>query len=426
MSRKIIRLPRDISGVDVTVTPYLSIIDTPLFERLRDVKQLDYVYKLFPGATQNRFAHSVGTFDTTKELIRNIENNKPDFSFEPSEKTTLEVAALCHDIGHPPFSHATEQVLLGFGQPDHNAKALEFVERLRPEIESVDNVDFELLKEILKRENPLHEIILGMIGADKLDYVNRDAKRAAVHVKTDTNRIITYAYYDGKRYGVDSRAVAAVAYHLEAWLHLHFEVYLRKLSDLYKGLLRTAFYHAVKAGEIEPEEVWEMTDGELEAKLAQGGEKSRELYRRIRNRVPPKTFLTLKISGQEDSEERRGKPIYVHGLPEMDLTKLVSYFGDIENVMSFERRLEHELELDPRSATVAEMPHISRIRPEDVRLYSMDRGWTSLYSERPDSRKSVLLGATRAYACRFGVRPDLREKAYEQSDKVLELIDTLI
>jgi HD superfamily phosphohydrolase len=96
------------------------IVDTPEFQRLRRIKQLSWTDYIYPGATHSRFEHSLGVMqvatrlfdaivDTSDTLLRRVYSYN-DTGFARSRQI-VRLAALLHDIGHPPFSHATETLL---------------------------------------------------------------------------------------------------------------------------------------------------------------------------------------------------------------------------------------------------------------------------------------------------------------------------
>ncbi|XP_076109500.1 deoxynucleoside triphosphate triphosphohydrolase SAMHD1-like [Mytilus galloprovincialis] len=112
----------------ITLHPLLfKIIDTPQFQRLRNIKQLGGCYFVYPGASHNRFEHSIGTCHLASKLadhlqlklqedINKMKEKEQDYSrlqkavMTPKDKLCIEIAALCHDLGHGPFSHLFDQM----------------------------------------------------------------------------------------------------------------------------------------------------------------------------------------------------------------------------------------------------------------------------------------------------------------------------
>jgi HD superfamily phosphohydrolase len=358
-------------------------------------------------------------------IIDGIKTEEGAYKFDEDEEATLEAAGFLHDIGHSPFSHAIEQVLMALKEPSHDEKSLEYLETLESKIKKIPNINFSLLTEIFERKNPLHHLVWDLVGADVLDYIPRDASECGINVSSDADAIATHAYFDGEKYGIDKKTKVFVRQHLQSWLFMNSEVYLRKGTTLLKGLLRTGFYELIKNEKITPEEVWLMTDDQLLGRMEHGQGLSRENYYRIKNREMPKTFLTLKISGQESQEEIRGKPIFVRGLPEEDFMKIMKHFGNIENVMNFERSLEEKFGYKKGAITVAEMPHIEWIQPQNIPLHDTGVGWTSLYNVLPHCSDMFFYEARRIYAFRINIRPEFRKSAYDNAPEILDMLMSL-
>src|ERR1051326_8382114 len=96
----------------------LAALDTPTVQRLRYVRQLGHAFLVYPGATHTRFEHALGAYHLARRVLDTLEdagNVRPD----AAERARLKLAALRHDIGHSPFSHALEEA----GLPRHEALA---------------------------------------------------------------------------------------------------------------------------------------------------------------------------------------------------------------------------------------------------------------------------------------------------------------
>src|SRR5947208_2870430 len=93
----------------------LAVIDTPYFQRLRQIKQLGFAEYSFPSATHNRYIHSLGAMHTAglafRSIFRELERDEP--ATYARFRAAVRLAALLHDIGHGPLSHTTE-----FAMPD--------------------------------------------------------------------------------------------------------------------------------------------------------------------------------------------------------------------------------------------------------------------------------------------------------------------
>jgi uncharacterized protein len=86
------------------------VIQTPQFQRLRRIKQLGFSELVYPGATHTRFAHSLGVFHTARKLMTIIKERLGDNAYQKTKVPVALAAALVHDLGHGPYSHAFEDV----------------------------------------------------------------------------------------------------------------------------------------------------------------------------------------------------------------------------------------------------------------------------------------------------------------------------
>lgn len=96
-----------------------EIIDQPAFQRLRRIRQLAWTDQVYPGAMHNRFEHSLGVMHTAGLLYDAIVRNSADIlasdlGYDDAgfkrNRQLVRLAALLHDVGHSPFSHASEDL----------------------------------------------------------------------------------------------------------------------------------------------------------------------------------------------------------------------------------------------------------------------------------------------------------------------------
>ncbi|MDI9409270.1 MAG: HD domain-containing protein [Candidatus Pacebacteria bacterium] len=175
-----------------------DVVQTPTFQRLRRIKQLGFSELVYPGATHSRFAHSLGVFHTARQLAGVIAKNST--RSESKERIAL-AAALLHDVGHGPFSHAYEGAIsiaakkYKFNYNAHEHMSLELI--LNSEIGSIlsnlgsgfaqdvammvnteGKVNTNEITSLKNEKKPIlsiyNSIVSSQFDADRLDYMRRD------------------------------------------------------------------------------------------------------------------------------------------------------------------------------------------------------------------------------------------------------------
>jgi len=169
-----------------------KLIGTAPFLRLQKIKQLGFVYRVWPGATHTRYEHSLGCYYLAVRALRSLLQRGEDgglFGVSISSVQTLIVASLLHDIGHYPFSHTIEE--LGYPIVLHEKVGRSIIEN--SEIASILERDYHLSPErvadfidppktrALPTDDELLSCLLsGALDVDKLDYLPRDARACNV------------------------------------------------------------------------------------------------------------------------------------------------------------------------------------------------------------------------------------------------------
>jgi HD superfamily phosphohydrolase len=250
MSFEIIRDPL---WNNVRVDPLgMELIDTPAFQRLRYVRQLGLAFLVYPGATHSRFEHAVGTYHLARRALGLFEDRGDLARVDPRECRVLRAAALLHDIGHYPFSHALEEI----GAMHHEEVARPLIaegpvsEILRRELG--DEAPEQILQLIRGTSaSPLQGLISGSIDLDKLDYLRRDAFMCGVsYGEIDVDRLINSLALvqdpatGSTRVGIAEKGLSALESLLFAKYQMYRNVYwhhaVRSATAMYKRLVENA------------------------------------------------------------------------------------------------------------------------------------------------------------------------------------------
>lgn len=172
-----------------------KIIDTPIFQRLRRVRQMGLASLVFPTAEHSRFSHSVGVFATAQEAFRALQDRAaaltldvPALKFDAHAERAFCAAAMCHDLGHTAYSHVLEKLLLPGNLVRHEDCSVQLLIRnneLRDTVESYTrDIDAVILFIDRERKHPnlaLDTLVSGPFDVDRADYLLRDSQAAGVH-----------------------------------------------------------------------------------------------------------------------------------------------------------------------------------------------------------------------------------------------------
>jgi len=288
-----------------------KVLDSRAFQRLRQISQLALTYLLYPGATHKRFEHSLGVMELAGrvfEVITNPVNVTDEVRKLLPElghldglsywKHVLRMAALCHDVGHLPFSHAAEEQLLPSGWTHERLSRCliesdemksiwksmtppldpEHIVKLALGVRKASDLNFSRWERILA------EVIVGdAFGVDRIDYLLRDSHHTGVaYGKFDHYRLIdelrilptfsgsTEAALGIKQGGIYSaEALALARYYMFSQVYYHpiRLIYDRHLQDFLSSWLAEGSLLKEGVFSIELEDHLKMTDDEVNAAM---------------------------------------------------------------------------------------------------------------------------------------------------------------
>ncbi len=146
----------------------LDIINHPFMQRLTRIKQMGLSSVVYPGAQHTRFQHSLGAFYLMSEALLHLSAKGIEITDEEAE--AVEAAILMHDLGHGPFSHVLEDVIItGIS---HEEISLLLMKKMNDEMKG----KLDLAIQIFKDEYPkrfLHQLVSGQLDVDRLDHLMR-------------------------------------------------------------------------------------------------------------------------------------------------------------------------------------------------------------------------------------------------------------
>ena len=242
------RVIRDEIHRDIFVPAHIArLIDTREFQRLRNIQQLATCHYVFPAATHNRFSHSLGAYHLAKTLCDHLNEVQPGIISE-EDTDLVSIAALLHDIGHPPFSHLleTDKVFANFHSHEDWGKMM---------LESEETEIGAAIREVLGQKRTgrlfalysgkseyegeeiapfLREIVSSQLDVDRMDYMIRDQANSGAQIGGfDSARVIRALRVgdDGRLYAMQWGLPAIEAY-LVTRYHLYSQVYFHKVNQL--------------------------------------------------------------------------------------------------------------------------------------------------------------------------------------------------
>jgi HD superfamily phosphohydrolase len=265
------------------------------------VRQVGHAFLVYPGATHTRFEHALGAYHLTKRALAALEE-RGDLGPVPAEDClAVRLAALLHDVGHYPFSHALEEA----GFPSHEQLGIAKLSRgeLGDRLVEIGGPAFaDVVGRLIggESESPLQGLISGSLDLDKIDYLSRDAHMCGVPYGTvDVDRLLstlTLVETDGGQYevGVQEKGVSALESLLFAKYQMYRNVYWHHAVRSATCMFKRAVREAVRRGDITAEAVAEATDDGLMEQLI--SRNPRGLAAAIRARRLHKRALDLPAS----------------------------------------------------------------------------------------------------------------------------------
>lgn len=222
-----------------------DLIDTKEFQRLRRIKQLGTTYLTFHGAEHSRFNHSLGVYEIVRRIVDGVFANRPEWN--PKDRLLSLCAALLHDLGHGPFSHAFEKVF----DLDHE----EFTRKIilgDTEVNAIlKKVDASFPKEVAEVIAKTHanklvvSLISSQLDADRMDYLLRDAYFTGVsYGQFDMERILRVMRPTEDQVVFKQSGMHAVEDYIMSRYQMYWQVYFHPVSRSAEVILTKILHRA--------------------------------------------------------------------------------------------------------------------------------------------------------------------------------------
>ncbi len=324
------------------------VLDSGPIQRLRHIHQLAMSYLVYPGATHKRFEHSLGVMElagrvfdvvtvdhnihsSVREVVPEIVRNDSTSYW----RKILRMAALCHDIGHLPFSHAAERELLPDGW-DHERITAELVQSdelrdiwksMKPPLDPLDVAKISVGPEKMRNvsfsnwEALLSEIISGdALGVDRMDYLLRDSHHAGVaygkfdhHRLVDTMRILPDANEGAEEptLGVEAGGIHSSEALLLARYFMFTQVYHHRVRVAYDFHLKQFLQAWLPDGHFSTDvgTHQQLTDNEVLAELARASKDPSSPGREAADRIVYRTHLRHLYTPTREDKANYGDPL---------------------------------------------------------------------------------------------------------------------
>ncbi|KAF7776488.1 hypothetical protein Agabi119p4_4881 [Agaricus bisporus var. burnettii] len=286
-----------------------KFIDTRQFQRLRDVKQLGTSSYVWPGASHSRFEHSLGVAYLSRLIATRLQRDQPELCITDRDVDCVEIAGLCHDLGHGPWSHVWDGMFIPRALPGkkwrHEQGSEMMFDFMISEYEiPISEEDQQFIKALIagdpsKCSSDEKEFLFDIVAnkrngldVDKFDYIQRDSQMIGEPIRIDLTRIINSARVIGEQICYDIKDANQLYEICATRFKLHKMIYNHKAARSIEYMLIDALLaaepHLHIVGRVfDPEKFVFLNDNimnEIESSIEPELKASRSIIRRIRDR----------------------------------------------------------------------------------------------------------------------------------------------
>ena len=225
-----------------------QIIAHPYYQRLRRINQMAMAYLVYPGAVHTRLHHSLGAYHLMSNALSELKSKGTPIT--TAEEQAAKIAILLHDVGHGPFSHALEHVLIE--GMHHEEISLLIMKELNQQFDG----KLQMAIDIFTGKHPkkfLHQLISGQLDVDRMDYLTRDSFFSGVNEGVIAyDRILKMLIVHNGELMVEEKGIYSIEKFLVARRLMYWQVYLHKTVNCAEQMLQRIVRRARQIKAIVP------------------------------------------------------------------------------------------------------------------------------------------------------------------------------
>lgn len=244
-----------------------KIISHPYYQRLRRIHQMALAQFVYPGAVHTRLHHSLGAYHLMCNALHELKSK--GIEILPNEEQAAKIAILLHDIGHGPYSHALEHILIK--EVSHEEISLLIMEKINLEFDGRLNIAIQIFNnQHLKKF--LHQLMSGQLDVDRMDYLIRDSFFTGVSEGViGYDRIIKMLTVHNNELMIEEKGIHSIEKFLVSRRFMYWQVYLHKTVLCAEQMLVNVIRRAKLIGAVSPSPVLNIF---LQEKYLQAGIKN--------------------------------------------------------------------------------------------------------------------------------------------------------
>ena len=358
----------------------IDLINTKEMQRMKRIHQLGGTLQVFPTAEHSRFSHSLGTY----EIVRRIFASSKEIaeSLDEEAKVTALCAALLHDLGHGPLSHAFEMVH-PVSHEYYTSAIIQGDTEINQVLSSVSKDFPSKVASVINHTHPdpiLSQLISSQLDADRLDYMLRDAYfTGTTYGHVDLDRLLRGISAKKGRVVFKENNLSNVENIMFSRYHMYTQVYFHPVAFCYEVIVMNAlrrFFDLVEAGykfrndykylkpfaskkALEPKDYLEMDDNSLFFYLREFIEEDDKILSDLADRAINRKLLKYKHAGEGEDNNSLKEEVAKKGYD----PAYYYYEGQLDNVVyqKYDRRDIMNIMIKKRDGEVVELDRISPI-----------------------------------------------------------------